>query len=869
MLIARARISIGLILLTSWSLSSQIIVSDDFSDGDHSANPAWVGDTGFYGISTAGELQLLDSLAGSRSLSVASPISLKAVWEWSCQLQFNPSSSNYLRVYLISDRQDVGGAVRGYFLDLGGSSDDVISLYRQDGSQSTLLGKSTTGWVDISQVNLFVRVTRDKYHNWTVYADTANGGVMQQVITAHDSVYLASRWFGLSPRYTKTRSDRFLFDDFVFTGHPYIDSIAPTISDLVVIDSIRLYVLLSENVDTNSALDVANYQIAPAITVGSLKLLSEGAIEIELTSSMIPSKQYSLAISNIADWSGNRLDSVLMFRYTELIAGDIVINELMIDPFPAVGIPPYDLPEAEYIELHNLLPWEVKLIDWKLQVGSKEYDLGSIALDSLGYLIISNQDVAAQFGDSLPMLPLNIPLTALTNSGSSVSLSNASGAIISSVNYDETFYQNKLKAQGGWSLERINSIIKCNDQSNWSASTDVNGGTPGQMNSLDTSEYERTVPKLNTLFLNDQTSIFLRFSIAVPGSEEAFLNSLQITPHLKILKINWTPEDPSLLQIEFDEELENGRTYYAVLKGGWVACNGRIMQADTILFGLPQLPEFGDIQINELLFNPYPGGVDFVELHNVSDKIVDVSRLRVGTWDSVTKSSINSAVLATDHELFFPGEYITFSENVESLEANYPVSKGKRNLLAIDMPALPDNEGSIVIESTAMTLVDHFSYHEDMHHALLSDPEGVSLEKISSDLATERKGNWHSAASSIGYATPGFRNSQSSTNGQAGGLSVWPKVFTPNMDGFNDILSVQYTSPKEGLIGKVSIWSYKGYLVKVLAEQVLMGKQEVFYWDGSDTRGILQSPGIYIVLLESFGLDEKRRIQRETCALSP
>ena len=49
------------------------------------------------------------------------------------------------------------------------------------------------------------------------------------------------------------------------------------------------------------------------------------------------------------------------------------------------------------------------------------------------------------------------------------------------------------------------------------------------------------------------------------------------------------------------------------------------MKPQDIEIGLPDSVAKGDISFNEILFNPYSGGSDFVELYNKSAKILSIT----------------------------------------------------------------------------------------------------------------------------------------------------------------------------------------------------------------------------------------------------
>ena len=84
------------------------------------------------------------------------------------------------------------------------------------------------------------------------------------------------------------------------------------------------------------------------------------------------------------------------------------------------------------------------------------------------------------------------------------------------------------------------------------------------------------------------------------------------------------------------------------------------------------------------------------------------------------------------------------------------------------MPTLGDNEGNLFLyaayDSTYIDslgavqtlylakVLDLFDYNEDFHSPLIDDKNGVSLERIDFDAATNDHNNWHSAATEVGYA---------------------------------------------------------------------------------------------------------------------
>ncbi|MBT5699307.1 MAG: hypothetical protein HOJ12_04870, partial [Flavobacteriales bacterium] len=61
-----------------------------------------------------------------------------------------------------------------------------------------------------------------------------------------------------------------------------------------------------------------------------------------------------------------------------------------------------------------------------------------------------------------------------------------------------------------------------------------------------------------------------------------------------------------------------------------------------------------------------------------------------------------------------------------------------------------NDEGTVaIIHQSLLNTIDVLQYNSDMHHPLLSEVDGVSLERISPDLK-----EWQSSSSVSGYGTP-------------------------------------------------------------------------------------------------------------------
>jgi len=78
---------------------------------------------------------------------------------------------------------------------------------------------------------------------------------------------------------------------------------------------------------------------------------------------------------------------------------------------------------------------------------------------------------------------------------------------------------------------------------------------------------------------------------------------------------------------------------------------------------------------------------------------------------------------------------------------------------------------------------------------------------------------------------------------------VYPRIFTPNNDGLNDVVNFEYANPNEkGVVCR--IFDIRGALVR----QLDIGQTETsFAWDGKDEKGRVALSGVYVYQLEGEG----------------
>ena len=278
-------------------------VNDNFTDGDFSSNPAWTGETSKFIVNVSNQLQLFaPAVTYDAYLSTASTAIENASWEFFVRLNFNPSSTNYARVYLVSDNENLKGALNGYFVYIGGTA-DKISLFRQTGTVETEIITGASGSVNVANVQVKIRVMRDDIGNWTLERDTALTNEFVTEGNILDNTHFQSAYFGVYCDYTQTRSQHFYYDDIVVTGDPYVDTEAAVFQQLSITSSNQLTLQFNENLGSSSE-NVMNFLVNNGIgnpETAQINPLNNSQIILTFADDFEDNTNYILSVSNISD----------------------------------------------------------------------------------------------------------------------------------------------------------------------------------------------------------------------------------------------------------------------------------------------------------------------------------------------------------------------------------------------------------------------------------------------------------------------------------------------------------------------------------------------------------------------------------------
>ncbi|MBL7940373.1 MAG: lamin tail domain-containing protein [Flavobacteriales bacterium] len=843
-------LSVALLALCSGPSWAQF--SDDFADLDINTGVVWSGSTGLFTAAT-GQLQSQSPGAANYYLSTPSTIVNDAQWEFFIDLRFSTSGANYVDVYLMSDAADLTGGVNGYLLRAGGTADRFELFSSEAGSTFTTGLQSPDNVINSSTSNPFrIKVTRTAAGEWTLFYDDGATGTYLTAGTITDNTTTSATHFGIRIEQSSAASaaNNHFFDDISASSIP-VDLTPPQIVSVTAVSATSVDVLFNEALDPTTAQDINNYDILPfnSATAAFLDGGDPALVHLTLAQVLVNGNTYTLGVSAVEDLAGNVFVPATPIEFSWVVPDvaefrDVVINEIMSDPSPVVG-----LPEVEFVELYNATSDKTfDLEGWTFSDGGTPVAMPSYVLGPGEFVVI----MAAA---SLPLFP-DVPnklglasLPALNNDGDALDLRDDNNIQIDAVNYALGWYQDGIKDDGGWTLEQIDPTSPCSGATNWRASVASAGGTPGAQNSIFAIVPDTQAPSLLSVQVPNDLSVGLVFNEPMDVSS-LIGGTYVITPPVVVTSA--LPNGSDGVTLNLQDPLVIG-TIYTITVTNVTDCPGNaIGTGNTATFALPEAVAAGDVVINEVLYDPIGTGSDFVELYNRSDKVLSLAGWRLAT---VSDGAVTAGLVITPNStLLLPGAYALICEDVFNIAATYPQSHIDR-FVETDMPSFNNGEGSVVLQNFVGEQLDRFDYTDDLHFTLVNSTEGYSLERVDPDRPTEDNTNWQTAADVAGKATPGFRNSQYTEAPSASGdMTIEPSIFSPDNDGYQDLLTIAYRFDQAGFVGNMSVYDIAGRESRKLMQNQLLGTEGAISWNGILDSGSLGRMGPYIVVLEVYDL---------------
>ena len=512
----------------------------------------------------------------------------------------------------------------------------------------------------------------------------------------------------------------------------------------------------------------------------------------------------------------------------------VLIHELLPDPIPSRG-----LPNAEFIELKNVSSSDIQLRNWRVSNGSTTGKINTnfiLKPDSLVILVSSGSLASFQaFGSCISLTPF----PTLNNEEDTLLLFNEKDSLIHAIAYNSSWYRNPIKKEGGWSLEMIDASQPCLQSMNWMASTSPFGGTPGKPNLTAGSIRDSTMPWIGRAYLADSLNLYIQMN------EPMYDEVVSLTPQIDITLQQWLPPLFQVLQVRLRQPFPKDSLLTLWLKD-LTDCSGNTSAPLSTTIGRFARQVNTQCIVNEILFDPPAGGSDYIEIYNRSTEPINVAQLMLANRTINGLLSAARPIITSPFPLL-PNQYLLLTEDSSWIHRYY--SPGQILILETALPSFPDDEGTVVILNTQGSVVDELHYTPDWHHPLMTTPQGVSLERINPMGITQQQQNWHSAASTTRFGTPGYRNAQSVPYTQASEeiLTASSLVISPDLDGFQDILRLKYVLDQPGYLANIDIYTSWGALVQTIANNQLCGLQGEFAWDGFSMQKHPLKRGTYIV----------------------
>jgi hypothetical protein len=822
-----------------------------YSDFSQPYEQTWIGDLEKV-ILREQRLGLREKVESPIRLYFPQTAVLNQVWELGLEIHKELSSNNYIRVYLSASDQ-IFSPHQGYHLQIDGSNKQYrFRIYRQNGSSRNTLFE--TPLLSLSQplLRARIRVNCSSEGLWTLALDTLGTGSFHRLsnIDGQDTwshqAHTNAAYSGLSLYTTSTRTQDFYIhyfllhplspkeEDEVPQPHLKIKQIQPDPSGVLLLH-------FEVKPDSLTALNPQLYQLLQ--TQQSPRDLMWEEDHLKLLFDPFTDGTYTLQI----------LDTLIQFKistYPRPIPGELLITEVMTQPKANVG-----LPATEYIEIYNASAHRLQLLNYTFELNGRKLPISmEVIMEPGSYVCFVPMLGSEEWGPGFMPLPQWL---ALNNEELHLRLLDDLGVQLDEVILNKKLHASSNKRSGGWSYEKRHALYPCFAPINWTSSVDPLGGTPGKQNSVSATELPKWTAQISQA---DSLSLTINFDESITHLSPWETHHIRLNPtYLTCTTITYLDEQNIVLTLNVS--LPEGVEIQVQMEAEDFCTGLRFpIQLSTYI---PFKPQEGDVMINEILFDPKAGGVEFIELYNASEKTFDLQHFSIATLQNGQPSSAQPII--SESWMLQPQQYAVITSNPFILHAHYPKAKVETMHLGSRLPQLRNAGGELWLLNQEQR-IDHLYYHPQMHDPFLVNTKGISLERLNLKRLKDPP-QLYSSSSLDGGATPGYQNSQfqpnPSASPQAMVMQLVSKRMSPDGDGYEDVLLLNYTMDQPGYQIKLDIINDKGQLLHTLFRHELLGTSGQISWDGQLPSGRKIPEGLYALHMHVYHSKGWQKISRQ------
>ena len=421
---------------------------------------------------------------------------------------------------------------------------------------------------------------------------------------------------------------------------------------------------------------------------------------------------------------------------------------------------------------------------------------------------------------------------SLNNSGDTIFLYDLTGNIIDSLHYDLDW-----PLTDEISTEKLRPEFASFTSANWGLSTDLSGITPGFSNSITLFDLDGSLLADSTwhepLYPKNDESIFL-FATVVNSGVTSFEGSI-------ILAIDGDeygssdfstiePCDTAIHSLEFGPLISGYHYAEITLDISGDENNTNDVVGDSILVSY----DFGDVVLNEFMTVPDSTQAEFVEL-------VTINTVQMDNW-SISDNALSPKIFSFGD--LAEEQFLVLA--ADSIITEFLPENGKWKIPDGGFPGLNNTSDGIYLYDMTGIIIDSLVYTLDWGIV-----ENRSMEKYRPEFVSSDSSRWAVAVNETGQ-TPGQTNSvyydQLSKDGQ---LILEPNPFSPDGDGFDDLLYIKYKLPFENGVISIQIFDVIGRTIAVPYWNMFTAQENILTWDGKRKNGELARIGVYIIKVKA------------------